>query len=284
MSKLTRRQFIAGAAAAGTAAISARLPSPAQARAGTDLVTLGKTGITTSLLGIGTGTRGGLEQRLLRPDAFARLVRHAYERGIRYIDTADRYRTHGLVRHAIQGLPRDELFIQTKTAARSPEEARADIERFCMELGVKYLDTVLMHSMTRPTFPKTMRPVLDALIEGKQRGLLRAVGVSCHGLAPVEASAECDGLDVHLVRINPFGDKMGGSPEEIAAQIAKMRADDRGVIGMKIYGETGFDSRDKRLESLRYVLNLGTVQCFTIGFRSAEQIDETLDLIQQATA
>ena len=288
MSKLTRRQFIAGAAAAGTAAMAGRLAYAAEAgakpRSGADLVTLGKTGITTTVLGVGTGTRGGSEQRLLDPDRFTALIRHAYDRGIRYIDTADRYQTHGLIRHAIRGLPREELFIQTKTAARRAEEARADIERFRIELDVEYLDTVLMHSMTRPTFPVDMRPVLDALSEAKQRGVVRAVGVSCHGLPPLEASADCDGIDVHLVRINPFGDKMDGKPEDVVAQMEKMKQNDRAILGMKIYGETGFDSAEKRLQSLRYVLGLGAVHAFTIGFSSPEQIDETLDLIQQATA
>ncbi|MFQ5810544.1 MAG: aldo/keto reductase, partial [Armatimonadota bacterium] len=288
MPELTRRQFIAGVAAAGTAAMAGGFahaaPAAAKPRSGADLVTLGKSNITTSLLGVGTGTRGGSEQRLLGPDAFARIVRHAYDCGVRYIDTADRYRTHGLVRNAIKGLPREDLFIQTKSAARSAEEAAADIERFRVELGVDYLDTVLMHCMTRRTFPTDMRPVQDALREAKQKGTVRAIGVSCHGFPPLEASADCDGLDVHLVRINPFGDKMGGTPDDVAAQMQKMSRDNRGILGMKIFGETGFDSREKRLESLRYVLGLGTVHAFTIGFTSTEQVDETLDLIQQATA
>ena len=57
-----------------------------------------------------------------------------------------------------------------------------------------------------------------------------------------------------------------------------------GVIGMKIFGEGDFKDRQQRFNSLKYVLGLGTVQAFTIGFSSAEQIDETLELIEQATA
>jgi len=58
----------------------------------------------------------------------------------------------------------------------------------------------------------------------------------------------------------------------------------RGILGMKIFGETGLGSREKRLDSLKYVLGLGSVDAFTIGFTTTEQIDETLELIQQATA
>jgi hypothetical protein len=63
-----------------------------------------------------------------------------------------------------------------------------------------------------------------------------------------------------------------------------MQAKNRGVIGMKIYGEGGMKTRRNRLESLRFVLGLGAVQCFTIGFSQIEQIDETFALIEEATA
>mgnify|MGYP003833121055 CR=1 FL=1 len=68
------------------------------------MVTLGKSGIKTSVLGIGSGTRGGSEQRAIGKEAFSRLVHHAYDLGIRYIDTADGYRTHDYVRQAIADL------------------------------------------------------------------------------------------------------------------------------------------------------------------------------------
>ena len=115
---------------------------------------------------------------------------------------------------------------------------------------------------------------------------MRAVGVSCHGLEPLAAATDCDWIDVQLVRINPFGQKMveDGKPDEVAAQMKQMRAKGRGVIGMKIFGENGFDSAEKRLESLKYVLGLGCVQAFTIGFVSPQQIDETLSMIEKASS
>ena len=162
--------------------------------------------------------------------------------------------------------------------------AKSDIDRFRVELDTDYVDSVLMHAMGDGGFPERMRPVLDVLLEAKEQGLIRAVGVSCHGMEALTASTGCEGLDVHLVRINPFGDMMDGAPADVDAEIAKMHEAGRGVIGMKIYGESGFDSREKRRESIQYVLGLGTVHCFTIGFSSPEQIDETLELIEEATA
>ena len=141
-----------------------------------------------------------------------------------------------------------------------------------------------MHAMHAKTFPTDMRPVMDVLSEAKQKGIVRAVGVSCHGWDSLSASVDCDWIDVQLARINPFGEKMDGKPEAVAGLLKKMHEGGRGVIGMKVYGETGFDSAEKRLESLRYVLGLGSVDAFTIGFVNAKQIDETLELIKKAVA
>ena len=98
MSGISRRDFLAGVAAAGATAVAGRFAlsaeSPKKIARGTDLVTLGRSGIKSTVLGIGTGTRGGREQRDIGQTAFDKLVRHAFDRGIRYIDTADAYRTH----------------------------------------------------------------------------------------------------------------------------------------------------------------------------------------------
>lgn len=287
MSTITRRSFLASSAlAAGSAAAASRsalAAAPAAVR-GSDIVTLGKTGIKTSVLGIGTGTVGGREQRDLGEQGFVRLTREAYDRGLRYIDTADNYRIHPFVAAAIKDLPRGELFVQTKTPAKEPGRARQDIERYRRELGIETIDSLLIHCMQKDEWPRDMRPVIDVLVEAREKGHVRAIGVSCHNYDALIDAIDCEPLDVHLVRINPFGDKMDDSPEKVAAQIQRGHAKGRGVIGMKIYGEGAFKARQQRRDSLKYVLGLGTVHCFTIGFRDVQQIDETLELISEVTA
>ena len=63
-----------------------------------------------------------------------------------------------------------------------------------------------------------------------------------------------------------------------------MHQQNRGVIGMKVFSEGDFKTREQRFKSLKYVLGLGTVHAFTIGFSSIEQIDETLEQIEKAAA
>ncbi len=292
MSKLSRRQFLASTSlAVGGAALAGRslwardpVVAPARPKSGTDLVTLGKTEIKTSVLGIGTGTVGGREQRDLGQEGFVRLAREAYDRGVRYIDTADMYRIHPFVAAAVKELPRGELFLQTKTRAKDGPSVRQDIDRFRRELGIETIDALLIHCMTKEGWPADMRPVIDVLLEAKQKGQVRAIGVSCHSLVALSNAVECEALDVHLVRINPFDEKMDDTHDKVATRLAQMHDKGRGVIGMKIYGEGAFRTREQRLASLKYVLGLGTVQAFTIGFKHIDQIDETLALIREATA
>lgn len=286
MMDISRRSFLAGVVAASGAALTGKWslahPHRPTLKSGTDRVTLGRTGIQPTVLGIGTGTVGGSQQLAMGTDNFTKMIRHALDRGVRYIDTADNYSTHVFVRLALQKVPREKYFIQTKVRSQSAEVLHADIDRFRRELHVDYLDSVLMHCMTKGSWPTDMRPVMDALAEEKEKGRVKAVGFSCHGWEPLVASVDVDWCDVQLTRINPFGLKMDGKPEDVAAILKKVHDAGRGVIGMKIYGETGLNSREERLQSLKYVLGLGCVDCFTIGFTSIEQIDETLALIEEA--
>src|SRR6516225_9204145 len=128
MPNLSRRNFLGQSAAAVSAIAFANNLSAADAphklKSAGDQVTLGKTGVKTSLLGLGTGSVGvkrSSNQVRLGQEKFNKLVRHAYDRGITYFDTADQYGSHIFLREAIKGLPREKLFIQTKTRATSAE-------------------------------------------------------------------------------------------------------------------------------------------------------------------
>ncbi|MHB1037487.1 MAG: aldo/keto reductase [Pirellulales bacterium] len=288
MSELSRRDFLAGVAAmAGVATLGGRTvwaAEPSKIKKGSDLVKLGRSGLQPTVLGMGTGTVGGSQQRALGFDGFTKLIRYGLDRGIRYIDTADAYKTHPYVRRALEGVARDKYFIQTKTFSRDPQKVQDDIARYLKELNTDYVDTLLMHCMMKGGWPADMRPVMDVLDQAKKKGQVRAVGFSCHNWDPLASGVDTDWPDVQLVRINPFDDKMDGKHEDVAPLVKKAHAKGRGMIGMKIYGETGFDSREKRLASLKYVFGLGAVDCFTIGFTSTQQLDETLELIEQAQA
>jgi predicted aldo/keto reductase-like oxidoreductase len=292
MATISRRDFLTQtSAAAGVALLGGRRAFSADAKpkltSGTDEVTLGHTGIKSSLMGMGTGTHGsGRSSNQLRQGTakFIELIRHGIDRGIRYIDAADQYGSHVVLREALQGADREKLFIQTKTRAMHPEVAKVDLNRFRQELGIDYIDSLLMHCMNKASWTTDMRPVMDVLFEAKEKGWVRSVGISCHTLDALSQSADCDWLDIQLVRINPFGSAMDGPVEDVVRQIERLHAAGKGVIGMKICGGGKNTTADERAESIKYVLELGCVDSIVIGCESPQQIDENLALIERVLA
>src|SRR5439155_11391524 len=126
-----RREFIERSlVTAGAVALSGSLPAEAVARrprSATERVPLGKTGLMIPFLGIGTGTIGynhASNQTRIGQEAFNRLIRHAYDLGVRYLDAADQYGSHTYLKEAIKGLPRGSLFIQTKMINRTAAAAK----------------------------------------------------------------------------------------------------------------------------------------------------------------
>lgn len=287
MSTLSRRDFLGQSAAAAGALALAAQPAPAARKitSPTEQVVLGRTGIKTSLIGLGTGSVGvkhSSNQVKLGQEKFIRLVRHAFDRGITYIDTADQYGSHLFVRDAIKGLPREKLFIQTKTRATTADVAKADLDRFRQELGTDYIDTLLMHCMTKPTWPTDFRPVMDVLSDAKAKGWVRAVGVSCHGLEPLKTAVKTDWVEVDLARINPVGTKayMDASPDEVVPCLKAMHGQGKGILGMKVLGQGNFKTEEEQLKSLQFVIGLGCVDAFVIGFESPHQIDQVIRIVE----
>jgi predicted aldo/keto reductase-like oxidoreductase len=296
-SQLSRRQFIeksaalAGAAWFAPTALAAA--EPAKQRTAVDQVTLGKTGIRLSRLGIGTGTNSGEVQRALGHEGFNRLLRYAYDQGITYIDTAQNYQNHEWVRAAIKGLPREKLFIQTKMPGL-PDKPLEVIDRYRKELDTDYLDSLLMHAMVKRSWPDDQKRLMDALEEAKARKLIRAKGISCHSLPALGRSTETDWVEVQLVRVNPQAKHIDGLEETwnrsgddiqpVLKEIKAMRQKGKGIIAMKLIGNGDFTQPEDREQSIRFAMQCGLLDAAVIGFKSSAEIDEAITRINRALA
>src|ERR1041385_4758835 len=136
MSLQSRRDFLKASLAGSTltastlAGAGALIAAPAK-RAATDLVTLGRSGVKVTRLALGTGTLGGRVQRQLGQDQFTRLVRHAYDRGIRFFETAESYSgMPEMLATALKGIPRDSYKLMTKYSVHGAEDPQVKIDRF----------------------------------------------------------------------------------------------------------------------------------------------------------
>jgi aryl-alcohol dehydrogenase-like predicted oxidoreductase len=247
-----------------------------------DTVTLGSTGIKTSRLAMGTGTVGSghhSNQTALGLKGLSDLLLNGYDHGLRFFDAADSYGSHPHVAEALKHVPRDKVTVLTKTWARDPATARADLERFRRELGVDYIDICLMHCVTEGDWTERFRGVMDVLSEAKQKGIIRAHGCSCHSIEALRAAAKSPWVEIDLARINPIGSHMDADPEVVVGVLREMKAAGKAVVGMKILGQG--DLRGRQSEALRYALSLGVLDAFTIG---AESRAEQEDLIRRVAS
>jgi 1-deoxyxylulose-5-phosphate synthase len=282
-----RREFLVRSATGFGAAWLARKnllaaladQAPLSKFAASDTVTLGNTGIKTSRLAMGTGTVGSghhSNQTALGVKGLSDLLLNGYDHGLRFFDAADSYGSHPHVAEALKRVPRDKVTVLTKTWARDPATARADLDRFRRELGVDYLDVCLMHCVTEADWTERFKGVMDVLSEAKQKGIIRAHGCSCHSIEALRAAAKSPWVEIDLARINPIGSHMDADPETVASVLREMKAAGKAVVGMKILGQG--DLRGRQSEALQYALSLGVLDAFTIG---AESKQEQEDLIRR---
>lgn len=292
--KLPRRTFLkqsalgAGALLFGTGLASAKAAyfDPYEK------LTLGKTGIKVSRLCLGTGMKGWKRQSnqtRLGKDKFSELIRGAYDRGIHVYDMADLYGSHPYVVPALKGISRHKYTLISKIWWRPdglPETDRPDadvcVQRFLKEIGTDYIDIVLLHCCTAGAWSTDLKKQMEIMDKMKQKGMIRAHGVSCHSMEALETAAAEPWVDSVNLRINPYGMSMDGPVAKVVPIIKKIHDGKKGVVGMKIVGEGRLrNDPEKRQESIKFALQSGIVDVLNVGFESLEQIDDLAAMVKK---
>ena len=299
---ISRRHFLRRSAEALTvAAVGGELIANAEAappvRTAADWVSLGrKTNIKIPRLGMGTGSINGKVQQDLGQEGVNKLVAYAYERGVRYIDTADNYKTHEMIREAIKAnkIPRENIFIQTKLPIRqeTTKDPMATMDRYRKELGTDYFDSLLIHCATKETWVEDLKFLMDAFDQAQAKGWVKAKGCSCHGLRALRSATKNDWIEVQLARINPQGHHVDqdltdvhapqGKYDEAMKEIKAMHAGGRGIIAMKLCGNGDFTKPEDREKAIQHAVKCGFVDAMVIGFKSNAEIDEAIERLNRA--
>lgn len=291
---ITRRQFIQSSAAFLGATLLPSCSTRVSTPTAVDQVTLGNTGIKLSRLGIGTGTlNSGDVQIALGQEGFNRLVRYAYDQGITYIDTSVGYKTTPWIAGALKGIPRENLFIQSKLEQRTQNPVEA-IDNLRKTLGVEYIDSLLVHGVSAADWNTQCQALMDALDEAKEKKIVLAHGASHHGIPGLTTSAQLDWIDTTLIRYNPQGVNMDGlargSTGDLAVvgpveeQMRALKAKGKGIIAMKVFGEGKIMEAADRATSIRHAMQAGLVDALVIGFKSPAEVDEAIWHMNQALA
>jgi len=295
MGNFNRRSFIqksafglAGAVAAASGLINLSfIPS---SNVMIDTVKLGDTGMIVPRLALGTGSYGWKKtssQKKLGEEKFVQMAQHAYDRGVKFFETADMYGTHEFVGKAMKKVGRENVTLLSKIMVYEhegwykPEPFQKSIDRFRKELNTDYIDILLLHCMVNSEWPDEYKRYMDDYSEAKQKGIIKQVGLSCHDFGAMKIAAENQWADVLLARINYDGAKMDGTPQDVMNVLKKAKENGKGIIGMKIFGCGDLTKEEQRQKSLEYVIKSKNVDCMTIGMESIEQVDDTVERIMK---
>ena len=291
-SRRTRREFLKTGLAAGTLAISGALPLAAQRGKATDLVTLGRSGVkVTGSPSARAASAAGAARA--RAGGFTRLVRHAYDSGIRFFETAESYgEMHKMLGVALKGIPRDSYQIMSKVTTKDGVDPQKKFDELRTLANTEYFDIMLLHWQHTASWPADTARWQDAILEVQSRKVVLGHGASVHGLPALRRVPGNDWLQVAMIRVNHTGKAMDaedyntqglGNVPEVVSRVQEVRKQGMGVISMKLAGEGTFDREDRR-KAMRFAFRNAGVDCVTVGYKAPAEIDEAIENLNLALA
>ena len=289
--KTNRRNFIIASVAAATAVgCKAITQTPASTIALSKIPSsmpervLGKTNISLPILGLGGAGRTPISARGREKEAIA-LIQKALELGIRYFDTAENYGVSEANFGRVLPAYRNQVYLNTKTDARTYDGAWQHLEKSLKLLNTDYLDCWQMHHVS---FLEELEVILGkngaikAVEEAKDQGLIRFAGITGHHEPDVIAEAlNRYNFDTTLISLNAADIH---HPRPFSTTVLPVaQAQNVGVIAMKVpaYGRlfkpnllTGME------QAMGYSLSLPGVHCCVIAAENPQQLESNVKLAQ----
>ena len=286
MSRYSRREFLKSGFAAGALAVTGSLPLRAAQQTATDWVTLGKSGVKVTRLAFGTGSFSGQVQRDLGQEQFTRLVRYAYDRGIRFFETAESYgEMHRMLGVALRGIPRDSYRLMSKVTTHQGVNPQEKFDELRKLANTEYFDVMLLHWQHTATWPTDSSKWQDGILEAQSKKAIVSHGASVHGLPALRQVPGNKWLDIAMIRMNHKGTRMDaedydtnglGNVLEVVTHVKQVHNEGMGVISMKLVGEGTFNREDRKA-AMRFAFKNAGVDCVTVGYKNTAEIDEAIE-------
>jgi aryl-alcohol dehydrogenase-like predicted oxidoreductase len=294
MSLFSRRDFLKTSLAAGTLAGIDISPLHASPRYATDTVTLGKSGLKVSRLAFGTGSNNGQVQAALGQQAFNRLIHYAYDRGIRFFETAEAYSTPAMLGEALRPFPRESYQLMTKVTTDPGADPLTRFDEMRRTSQTEYFDIMLLHWQHTAEWVSETKRWQDGVLEAQSKKIISARGASVHGLPALRQVPGNNWLEIAMIRMNHNGTRMdgptwadGNNPADVAevvGHVKQVHRQGKGVISMKLVGAGEFTRREDRQAAMQFAFNNAGVDAVTVGFKNQREIDEAIANINLALA
>ncbi len=294
MSSFSRRDFLISSLAAGTLAGIDIRPLHASTRSATDMVTLGKSGLKVTRLAFGTGSNNGHVQAALGQQEFNRLIHYAYDRGIRFFETAEAYVTPAMLGEALKSFPRESYQLMSKVTTDPGADPRERFDEMRRTSQTEYFDIMLLHWQHTADWVSETKRWQDGILDAQSKKIISTRGASVHGLPALRQVPGNDWLEIAMIRMNHNGTRMdgptwadGNNPADVAEVVSHVKQVHRqgmGVISMKLVGAGDFTRHEDRQAAMRFAFNNAGVDAVTVGFKNKQEIDEAITNLDLALA
>lgn len=230
---------------------------------------LGNSGLLVSRLCFGSLTMGPLQAKLSVEEGAA-LLQEAFDRGVNFVDTAELYNNYEYIKHAIKSR-RDKVIISAKSYAYSKVTAEASLQKAMKELNTDYIDIFSLHEQESEHTIRGHQEALEYFMKAKEKGYIRAVGISTHNVAAVVAALRYPEIQVIHPILNIAGlGIIDGSKDEMLEAIEHAAKAGKGIYSMKALG--GGNLIHSAKECFDFVLSNQNIHSIAVGMQSKAEI------------
>lgn len=230
---------------------------------------LGNTGIKVSRMCFGSLTIAPLQKNKTLKES-KEIIAAAIDQGVNFFDTADLYNNYDHLEQAIK--MKKDIVISTKSYDYTKEGVLKSLNRALSELKRDYVDIYMLHEQESRKTIEGHWEAIEALIEMKKAGKIRAIGISTHRVEGVSDAADFKELDVIHPLINLTGIGIeDGSSKDMEVAIHKAKLNGKGIYGMKPLG--GGNLLSQKQACFDYVLGLKDLDAIAIGVQSVDEVN-----------
>lgn len=242
---------------------------------------LGNTGIKVSKLCFGGLTVGPLQANLSPADG-GRIIRHAFENGVNFIDTAQLYETYDHIKEGLKGFNRQDIVIASKSYAYDEKTALQSVEEALKALDTDYIDVFMLHEQESEHTLRGHYEALETFLKLKEKGIIRAVGLSTHAVAGVNAAIKYKEIEVihPIINISGLG-IIDGNLEDMLKAVRTFHQQGGGVFSMKPLGGGNLLNRVEK--SFDFALGLDCVDSIAVGMQTIDEVNYNIKRFQGNT-
>lgn len=238
---------------------------------------LGNTDISVSRLCFGSLTISPLQANLSIKEG-AKLIEYAFDKGVNFLDTAEIYENYEYIKEAFKNIDRHKYIFATKCYAYSKETAEYSLKKALKEVDTDYIDIFLLHEQESEYTIKGHYEAIEYFLKAKEKGIIRALGISTHTVAGVKGICKYNELDI----IHPIINKLGigiqdGNVEDMLTSIETAYNKGKGIYAMKPLGG-GHLIKDVE-SAFNFVRDIPHIHSIAIGIQSQDEVDANVSLI-----